>query len=287
LLVSAPNGWPAPPTTLAVCNAGVELTLAPSGPTAHIHEQTFYDAACTQLFQDINLDETLVASNSVSLNGNQTQYTRAGAVFAYDTLTGSLVGAGTSSAQMTIQVADAANSSAAPRAVAGLSCNVAATSQTCGSGGVDHVAALSQDFGATIAANVVVAPPPGGGMFAAFNGNSTAYKGALNALGLSAGPFPSWSVSGGSVTDNVTLSGGLTFSAAGIITSGQLTVVDAAADATVTVTASGQPIVIAGVIKQTSTGQTVATFSVDINGNGSITFGNGTTAVIIAWQVIG
>lgn len=273
-------------STLAVCNVGVEIDLTPSGPTALIHERTFYDAACTQLFQDINLAETLVGSSSVSLSGTETQYTRAGAVFAYDTLSGSLVGAGTTSAQVSLQIADAASNSAPVRAMLGLSCNIGVTSQNCGSGGVEHLASISQDFGATIAATVFIIPVPGQNSPVTFTGTAAAYKGGLNALALAPGPFPIWSVSGGTLIGSASLSGGLSFNAAGILSGGQLTFTDPGSDATVTVTAAGQPLVISGVVKQSSTGQTKATFTLDINGNGTITFSDGSTAVIIAWQIV-
>jgi len=276
-------------TMLTVCNGGAEITSTFVGTTeTQIHEQTFYDSGCTLLFQDIHLD-VVASGTSGTLSGSETQYTRAGSVFAYDTITGSLNGVGTPLVQVNVQVADAASSTSPLRAVAGLSCNIGLIAQACGSGAVEHLAALSEDFGATLNANVSVLPVPGtaSATVANFSGNGASYKGTLNALTLSEGPFPGWSVSGGMLADSVTLSGGLTFSGGGIVTGGSLIIVDAAADATVNVVAGGSPLTISGVIKQTDNGQTMATFTVDANGNGTITYSNGTTALIIAWQIIG
>lgn len=276
-------------TMLTVCNGGAEITSTFVGATeTQIHEQTFYDPSCTLLFQDIHLD-VVAGGTSATLSGTETQYTRAGNIFAYDTISGSLNGVGTSLLQVNVQVADAASSTSPVRAVAGLSCNIGVASQTCGSGAVEHLASLSEDFGATLSANVSVLPVPGAASVAVanFSGNGASYKGTLNALTLSEAPFPGWGVSGGMLADSVTLSGVLTFSGGGILTGGSLSIVDAAADATVNVVASGSPLTISGVIRQTDNGQTMATFTVDANGNGTITYSNGTTALIIAWQIAG
>jgi hypothetical protein len=273
-------------TALAVCNGALEITSTPVGTTeTQIHEQTFYDPGCTLLFQDIHLD-VVASGTSGTLNGTETQYTRAGSVFAYNTISGTLTGVGSSGAQLSMQITDAANSTSPQIAVAGLSCNVTLTSQSCGSGAVEHRVSLSEDFGATFNANVsglTVA----GGTTAVFSGNGASYKGSYNALTLSQGAFPSWTVAGGALTDALTIGGQLTFNGAGILTGGSLALVDAAADATVNVVASGSPLTISGVIRQTDNGQTMATFTVDANGNGTITYSNGTTALIIAWQIIG
>ncbi len=207
-------------------------------------------------------------------------------MFAYDAITGSLTGLGTANAQVSVQIVDSASNGSPVRAFAGLSCNIGFTSQTCGSGAVEHLASLAQDFGATVNANVTVIPAPGAGSFLTFNGNAASYKAALNGLTLAPGPFPAWSISGGTLTDSATLGGGLTFSSGAVLTGGSLIFVDANADATVDITAAGSPLVISGVIKQTSTGQTKATFGVDLDGNGSITFSDGSTALIVAWQIV-
>ena len=55
-----------------------------------------------------------------------------------------------------------------------------------------------------------------------------------------------------------------------------------------TATSAGMPATsVNGAITRTSTGQTLATFTVDTNGNGTITYGNGTTGRIVNWQIFG
>jgi len=274
-------------TPLAVvCSAGVELSTIPIGTTeTQIHEQTFYDSGCFLLFQDIQLD-VVANATSGTLSGSETQYTRAGAVNQYNTISGTLAGVGTSNVQLSLQVTDAASSSSPQIAVAGLSCNVSLTAQSCGSGAVAHRASLSEDFGATINASASGLTVGSATTFV-FSGNGASYKGGYGALTLKQGAFPAWAVTGGTVTDAVTLSAQLTFNSAGILTGGSLSLVDSGDDATVNIVASGSPLVITGVIKQADNGQTVATFNVDASGNGTITYSNGSTFAIVAWQVMG
>ena len=274
-------------TPLAVvCSAGVEISTIPIGTTeTQIHEQTFYDSGCVLLFQDIQLD-VVAGATSGTLSGSETQYTRAGAISQYNTINGTLAGVGTPNVQLSLQVTDAASSTSPQIAVAGLSCNVSLTSQSCGSGAVEHRASLSEDFGATINASASGLTLGSATTFV-FSGNGASYKGSYGALTLKQGAFPAWAVTGGTVTDAVTLSAQLTFNSAGLLTGGSLSLVDSGDDATVSVVASGSPLVITGVIKQADNGQTVATFNVDANGNGTITYSNGSTFTIVAWQVSG
>ncbi len=73
-----------------------------------------------------------------------------------------------------------------------------------------------------------------------------------------------------------------------MLVSGSCTLTDAAADGTVTVTSAGTPATnVSAVITRASTGQTLATFTVDANGNRTVTYGNGTTGRIANWQIFG
>jgi hypothetical protein len=61
---------------------------------------------------------------------------------------------------------------------------------------------------------------------------------------------------------------------------------DTTDNAMVSVTSSGATAVITGIVKQTGTGTTAATFTTDTSGNGTITFENGQTATITNWRII-
>lgn len=104
---------------------------------------------------------------------------------------------------------------------------------------------------------------------------------------MSQGVFPSWTIGGGSIVDSVAFNGQFGYTTSGLPVSATLAMSDSADDATVSLSASGTPVTLSGVIKQTSTGTTVATFTVDAYGNGTVAFSNGTTAPISNWNVIG
>jgi hypothetical protein len=72
-----------------------------------------------------------------------------------------------------------------------------------------------------------------------------------------------------------------------VLAGGTLTVTDAADDGTVTAIIAGSPTTISGTVKQTSTGRTVATFVVDVNGNGTVTYSGGSTAQVSNWVLLG
>jgi hypothetical protein len=113
------------------------------------------------------------------------------------------------------------------------------------------------------------------------------HDGALGSLSLAQAAFPNFTVSGGTAADSGTFNGSFTYSPTGVLLAGAFTLTDAAADGTVTANSVGTPATgVNGVITRTSTGQTVATFSVDTNGNGTITYGNGTTGRIVNWQIV-
>jgi len=155
----------------------------------------------------------------------------------------------------------------------------------CGFGAVDHDQTAGNDLGATVTVTAAVGTTQSGLTNVNVNGSAAGYSGALDALKLAAGTAPNWVISGGTTTDSATLTGALAFNSLGIASSGTMTVTDSADQGSVTFTATSTGDT--GAITDTATGKTVATFTVDQSGNGTVTFSNGTTAQISAWQLLG
>lgn len=99
---------------------------------------------------------------------------------------------------------------------------------------------------------------------------------------LAAGQYK-WSVNGGRVISNTSENETTTTDTTGRVLTYTDTIVDSADDMTTTITGNAGGTQYKGVIKQTSTGAVLATFTVDADGNGTITFANGTTQPVVSW----
>jgi hypothetical protein len=261
-----------------------------SSNEAQVYERLFYDAACTALWQDIFLDVVATSSTTAAVAGADIAYTTAGAQYDYETLVFAISGIGTGSGEFALKFTDAAATNAPERVALGVACNVAGqTSLGCGFGAVAHLSPIAEDVAALVNVNASVASVGSGVVNVPVSGNASGYVSGLNALGLTTGStFPNWAISGGSAFDTETLVGQLSYSiSTGALVGGTLTVADAADDGTVTVSAGGSPAQINGSVNRTSTGQVVATFTLDVAGNGTVTYSNGSTAQIVGWAVLG
>lgn len=271
--------------TYGPCTNGSEsATVQVSTTEEQLYDKEFYDAACTTLYQDIFVDVIAADSTSATANGTVTEYSRTGSVIEYATLALKIAGAGTSTPSITLSMTQAPDATSPQTAAVGLSCGLATASAACGFGAFARIKSLSQDEGVTLnltlsatVANSITTVP--------VTGNAAAYSGALNSLALSPGTFPAWSITGGSLLDTVSFNGQFAYTSTGLLNSGTLTLADSADDATVTLSSSSGTFT--GTVKQTSTGTTVATFTVNAAGTGTISYSNGTTAQIVGWNVVG
>jgi hypothetical protein len=158
-------------------------------------------------------------------------------------------------------------------------------------------------------------PPPGGsgwqgdgpsGLQLTING--AGYFGTLNALTLSPGTPPAWTIGGG--TQNGTLTGTASIGfggyqggdggdwrlrrghwghhggpGPGCMTSINLTLNDTADGLTVAITSAGHG-QLTGAVTETATGTAVATMSLDFSGTGTITYTNGTVDQVQDWVIV-
>ncbi len=275
--------------TYSACSAGTESATHVVSPSEEqVDIRLFYDAACTAIEQDIAIDLIATSATSVSATGTTTLYDRSGTAYDYQTLALTISAVGSRTGSFSIVTDDAASATAPKTATLGVACTVAPASLACGIGAVAHASAIAQDLGATASVSASATVQGDGDVTIPVSGAAASYTGALGSLSLAQAAFPAFGVSGGTAADTGTFTGSFTYTPSGVLVSGSFTLTDAAADGTVTVTSTGTPATsVNGTVTRTSTGQTLATFTVDIDGNGTITYGNGSTGRIVNWQIFG
>jgi hypothetical protein len=117
-------------------------------------------------------------------------------------------------------------------------------------------------------------------------GTVAGFNGPINTLALSPSTtFPNWTITGGTAGSSSNVSGTFNFNAMGVGVGGSVTVTDTPDDIVTTVTI-GSDGTMNGVVKKISTGSTVATFTVNATGNGSITYADGTSATIANFGLV-
>ena len=275
--------------TYSACSAETESATVPVTVNEYqLYLRTFYDDACTLLNADASLDIIANSQSNASLSGSIVYTSRSRTIYDYQTLALTLTTTGTSTGTFTLSETDAPSATATNRSSTGVSCIFTATSISCGGADVSHATSLNNDFGAALSFTVssVTAKSAVSPITVPISGSASSYGGALGSLNIQSATIPNWSVSGASPTDNATFNGTFVYTPSGALGGASLTLTDASADATVTMATATNGSITA-TIAQTDTGKTAATFTVDSSGNGTITYGNGTTAQIVNWSVLG
>lgn len=269
------------------CVGGVIETTAPGASSNEtlVTINAYYDASCTKLFVGSQFDLVVTAPGAGTATGAATSYTTAGTVYEYDKLALTISGAGTSSGYFSLRDDVAPNAQSAPVANIGIGCSIAPSSDSCSIAAALHLAGLSLDDAAFANATSSVSVA-NGATTVGLSGNGAAYTGGLGATNVAAQGNFGWAVIGGTQVDAVTLSGSLAYAAGGLLTGGSLKVTDAADGATVVATYSAPTQSIVGSVTLTGSGTTVATFTVNPAGSGTVTYGNGTIATISNWIVL-
>lgn len=273
------------PVWSACSNASESATVVVSATEEILYLRSFYDAACTNLKQDVMLDVVATSSTAGSISGTLSSYTTTGTQYAYQTLALSFTTTATGTlSTISLQTTDAVTPTSPQLDTLGVACGVSGASATCGAGAVEHSQTLNADAGMTLSFAFSASAGTNGLVTVPVSLNSSAYSGALNALQLAAATFPNWSISGGTLLDTASVSGQLAFTASGVLTSGTLALTDTADHASVTMTTSTTGTT--GSVTDTATNTVVATFTVDPNGNGTIHYGDGTVGQITGWQIV-
>jgi len=259
-----------------LCNAGdgVNETIVNNGNgSLTITIEDYYDDACTQPEAEVVWTATQSGS-TVSGPASFTEYSASGTV------------TGTASAQITFLF----NNSSLQEETGfsflltdvvengedlgeiGVACTLTVTG-SCSSAGVAAAAnasSIDSEEGASVTLSVS----------STLSMNVAQYQGAENSLTVSQGTFPAWTISPSSaLLSSVSISGSAT--ANGFA----LTLTDSTYGGTlaITGTASG----VTGTLTNTATGATVASFTVNAQGNGTLTYSNGTQVSIVDYIVQG
>ena len=149
---------------------------------------------------------------------------------------------------------------------------LACSSNACGIAAVANVAALNAMDGASVSLAVGTS---------SVSMQIATYVGAQNSLSIAQGTFPNWTISPSSdQTASVSINGQATS------TGFTLTLTDSTNGGTFAITGSSNGNV-TGTLTNNSTSATVATFTVNSAGNGTLTYSNGTQVQIVDYVVQG
>jgi hypothetical protein len=277
----------------STCTNRHEFFVTVISPTETKYEiKYFYDNACTQLAKDVVADVTISNPSSETIVRTATWFNQSGTQLANRTANFSVTGSPSNFAAV-LTAAFYVGSSSQPMSQFGGQLTVAPQNSNTFTIAGDHadifndvVPSVNASFGVSAALqNVTASVDSQGNVTFAGTRNESLSVGPL--YGLTMPSSPPFSVSGGSVVGSGSASGSIQFDAAGQLMAVNVTVTTSNG-ITVTMTSSGSPgsIAINGVVKDSS-GNQLATFTVDQYGNGVITYANGSQALIIDWRIVG
>jgi hypothetical protein len=272
----------------SVCTDRTETTVTIVSSTETIYDvKFFYDAACTEIARDASND-VVTSATGETIARTATNYNLTGTVLTSRATDYAITGT-PSSGSFTQMVTSAltVGTSSSPTAQIAWTDTFAASSATNGTisgsaGRVLNPAGFASSYGQNAALSGVTWSVDGSGNVT-FAGTRTGelYKGAFDGLTLATtAPF---TVAGGSQIGGSSVTGSVVFDASGNLTSVSLSGTFMKGD-TLTVTSSGSPLVVSGTIASGSA--TVATFTLDQYGDGTITYANGSQGLIYDWHVV-
>jgi hypothetical protein len=276
-----------------VCNNGIEYTVT-SGPGANqttYETKYFYDKACSNLEKDVVAVVTMNSSSSETIVRTAKTYNLAGLLLTTRASNYSITGApGNFSAVITGNVVIATSVNPAVLfghqfTVAPQSSNVSTIAANSGRITNNGNPRINESFGHMgVLSNGTMTTDSSGDITFAGSHAGTFFKGSLGSLTLSS--TPPFTVSGGTELGTNDVSGSVEFNNVCDIVAVSITGTLWNGDS-ISISSSGTPpgISINGTITDPS-GHTVATFSVDQNGDGIITFANGQQALIYDWHVV-
>jgi hypothetical protein len=267
-----------------VCKNRHTRIVTINGGTVTVETIAYYDNACTQLERDAVAVHT-VSGSTETVNRTVTTYNQAhlqlGVRKATYTLTGS-----TNNGSWTIISAFYPGTSATPLSQYGHAATLSSAAYAATTGRIinDAKPSINASYGHQVATNATVSSDASNDVTFTGTRNGTLFKGALNGLTLSAAP--PFTISGGTQLGSSALTGSVTFGPGGDLVNVTLNGTLAGGNTlAVTTTTSNGAIVINGTVTSPS-GASVATFSVDEDGNGILTLANGTQVPIVDWHVV-
>ena len=271
------------------CNNGVERTVTVVSPTETKYDvKFFYDAACTELGREVQSDVVTGASGETIVR-NAANYTLTGTLLTTRVTNYAITGV-PSSGNFTQFLTSAltVGTAGSPEAqIARTDTFEAATPSNGGisgsSGRVVNPAGFASSYGHNAALSGATWSIDGSGdVTFAGTRNGELYRGTF--LGLTLPSTPPFTVSGGTEIGGSTVTGSVEFDVNGNLIAVTLNGTFLKGD-TLSVTSSGSPLTVSGTIASSS-GATVATFTTDQYGDGTITYANGSQGLILDWHVV-
>ncbi|HTV72528.1 MAG TPA: hypothetical protein VME66_02335 [Candidatus Acidoferrales bacterium] len=259
----------------STCTNGETESWSTSGTVISFTIDTYYDSGCTQLWQ--NTAGTFDTSQD-SFNAAVTTDSLAGSVIAYETLNGALT-----LTAIALQGTEASSVGGTPFLTIGMTCSIAG-SISCGAADIRNLTGLSESLGVTEQLTYTTSLVSGGGTTTSASGSEDVYTGSLGGLSIGQGSGTAWTVSGGTQVAALSATLSEAVNASNVITAFNVTESDTAQNTGLTLSLNGSG-GFNGTITELSTGTTAATFTVDQNGDGTITYANGTTAPITDYIV--
>lgn len=276
-----------------LCANRREVTVTfPAANEKQVEVKFFYDAACAVLSRDVVQLTTTNGDGSKSASRTATQYNAAGAVIATRKSTYAYTGSlGNSSAVATSALYIGTSTSPLTQwgrqvTLAPQSASVSTLSENGGWIVNGALPGANESFGhqGQVAGGTATFDSSGDVTYAGTR-NRTFFKGPLNTLTLTAAPpFQIGGTPAPVQVGTSTMTGSLTFDSDGLLTSIALNGTFVSGNS-VSVTSSGTPLVVAGTIANPS-GTTIATFTTDAYGDGTIQFANGVQLPILCWHVV-
>jgi hypothetical protein len=257
------------PTCEAGSTGGTEETVVETSSTTEtVTIETFYDAACTEPEVDLVWNASLSGTNLTG-PATYTQYNATGTT------------AFTASAQVTIYATSTGTETGISLLITGITGadtgSLVSTGLACsetGSAGCSLAVVGNTSSGETgVVSDASVSTT-------AVSMQVQAYQGSAGALSIQAGTFPDWTIAPSSdEIASVSISGGPA-SGGGF----SLTLTDNVNGGTFAITGSANGTV-TGTLTATGSSTTDASFSIDAAGDGTLTYGNGTTASIVDFEI--
>jgi hypothetical protein len=272
----------------AGCLNGVVTTANQTSPTtATVTVDTYYDFACTTLWQQFTWNVTTTGSTQETGPFSYAAYTANGVQEGYASGTMSVTLDSSSGAVLdfSLQTDVAKSVTAPPFGTAALACGQTpplGPSLSCGFAEVADVSSGGEQ-GANMILNVTQTSALVGSFTLSANVTAQAYIAGTNGMTISSATPFTWAISGGTLESAIAGTITIAYQANGIPTSvtGNLTDSRHATTVTLAATKSG----LTGSVAGGST--SYATFSVDLSGNGTITYANGAAGQIQSWLIAG
>ena len=265
------------PRHAATCDGGeTSTTVTNSNDTVTETITDYYNVNCTGQAQD-QIVWTVSEPNSSTLTGPATfiQWSQTGQVTstANATITFYIANGGATITGFSFLLTNVVQDGTTLGDV-GLACSVNASgaSTACGIAAVANVPSINAMDGASVSLAEGAS---------SVSMQIAAYQGAQNALTIAQGTFPGWTISPSSdQTASVSIAGQATG------TGFTLTLTDSTNGGTFAITGTSSGTV-TGTLTNNSTSATVATFTVNSAGNGTLTYSNGTQVQIVDYVVQG